>query len=361
MPPLTLTREHRAPDAHDDHVHHLGVGGVGLLGRGDPVGDAIVAEVVRRDRADRHRLSAARRRRPRDTAPSSGRGTAPAAPARPRASRRSPRSRSPWWCCVGIRPTRPARTASWSAARKKSQAFTDARRPRQVQDLRRVRRDLLEPGEVGGDELERSEIRRSAAVNAGAVVVVVSRPFEPAAAAARGEEEQARDRERKETSHRPILTAPRPGWGRNEARRYDRPMADDTTRRTDSGIEVKPQYTAADLEAAEFDPIDGARRRRHPALHPGRLRPDVPDPAVDDAPVLRLRHRRRDQRALPLPPRRRPDRPLVRLRPAHPDGLRLRPPAGRGRGRQGRRGDRLARGHGDPARRASRSTPSPRR
>src|SRR3954471_21226058 len=32
-------------------------------------------------------------------------------------------------------------------------------------------------------------------------------------------------------------------------------MAEDTTRRTDSGIEVKPQYTAADLEAAEFDPL----------------------------------------------------------------------------------------------------------
>ena len=28
-------------------------------------------------------------------------------------------------------------------------------------------------------------------------------------------------------------------------------MADDTTRRTDSGIEVKPQYTAEDL--AEFE------------------------------------------------------------------------------------------------------------
>ena len=32
-------------------------------------------------------------------------------------------------------------------------------------------------------------------------------------------------------------------------------MADDTPRHTDSGIEVKPQYTAVDLEAAEFDPM----------------------------------------------------------------------------------------------------------
>ncbi len=31
-------------------------------------------------------------------------------------------------------------------------------------------------------------------------------------------------------------------------------MADDVPRRTDSGIEIKPQYTAADLEAAEWDP-----------------------------------------------------------------------------------------------------------
>ena len=50
---------------------------------------------------------------------------------------------------------------------------------------------------------------------------------------------------------------------------------------------------------------------------------------------------RRDQRPLPLPARPRPDRPQRRLRPAHPDGVRLRPPDGRRRGRQGRGGDRL--------------------
>ena len=55
--------------------------------------------------------------------------------------------------------------------------------------------------------------------------------------------------------------------------------------------------------------------------------------------------RRGDQRALQVPARRRPDRPVVRLRPADADGLRLRPPARRGRGRQGRRGHRLARRH----------------
>ena len=51
----------------------------------------------------------------------------------------------------------------------------------------------------------------------------------------------------------------------------------------------------------------------------------------------------------------RPDRPPRRLRPADPDGLRLRPPDRRRRGRQGRGGHRLARRHapavrGHPAR-----------
>ena len=43
--------------------------------------------------------------------------------------------------------------------------------------------------------------------------------------------------------------------------------------------------------------------------------------------------------------------PLGRLRPADPDGLRLRRARGRGRGRPGRRADRHARRHGAPARR----------
>ena len=44
-------------------------------------------------------------------------------------------------------------------------------------------------------------------------------------------------------------------------------------------------------------------------------------------------------------------RPLRRLRPADPDGLRLRRPDRARRGRQGRRRDRLDRGHADPVRR----------
>ena len=58
-----------------------------------------------------------------------------------------------------------------------------------------------------------------------------------------------------------------------------------------------------------------------------------------------------DQRALQVPARRRPDRAVVRVRPADADGLRLRPSARRGRGRQGRRGDRLDRRHAHAARR----------
>ena len=57
------------------------------------------------------------------------------------------------------------------------------------------------------------------------------------------------------------------------------------------------------------------------------------------------------QRALPHQPRARADRPLGRVRPADPDRLRQRPPAGRRRGRQGRRADHLAQRHGDPVRR----------
>ena len=45
-----------------------------------------------------------------------------------------------------------------------------------------------------------------------------------------------------------------------------------------------------------------------------------------------------------------PDRPFRRLRSAHADGLRLRPPARRGRSRQVRRGHQFARRHGSALR-----------
>ena len=92
----------------------------------------------------------------------------------------------------------------------------------------------------------------------------------------------------------------------------------------------------------------GARRL---PVHPRRLPVDVHRPAVDDAPVRRVRHRHGVQRALPPAGRGRHRRPVGRLRPADPDGLRLRRPGGARRGRQGRRGDRLDRGHAHAVRR----------
>ena len=82
-------------------------------------------------------------------------------------------------------------------------------------------------------------------------------------------------------------------------------------------------------------------------VHARRLPVDVPRAAVDDAPVRRLRHRRGDQRALPLPARPRPDGPEHRVRHAEPDGPRLRLAAQPRRGRPRGRRDRHARRHGD--------------
>ena len=85
-------------------------------------------------------------------------------------------------------------------------------------------------------------------------------------------------------------------------------------------------------------------------VHPGRPGDHVPLPVLDHAPVRGVRDRRRDQRALPLPPRPGPDRPVGRLRPADPDGLRQRRPGGGGGGRPGRGPDLLAGRHGGPVR-----------
>ncbi len=120
-----------------------------------------------------------------------------------------------------------------------------------------------------------------------------------------------------------------------------------------------------------------SRDRDRPALHGGvgrhrlRARPrlpgrvpvharclpvDVPRPAVDDAPVRRVRDGGGDERAVPLPARARPDGAVDGVRHADADGLRQRSSALGGRGRQGGRRGRLARRHGnalrrDPARR----------
>ena len=107
------------------------------------------------------------------------------------------------------------------------------------------------------------------------------------------------------------------------------------------------EWEALRLPRARRAVHHGQRRARRAALHRGRpagfaprsTRPpgqypvharrprvDVPQPAVDHAPVRRLRHRRGDQRALPLPARPGPDRPQHRVRPADAHGPRHRRP-----------------------------------
>ena len=121
-------------------------------------------------------------------------------------------------------------------------------------------------------------------------------------------------------------------------------MAATGDRRTESGIEVKPVYRAADAPR-ELEPPGEYPFTRGPV--PGH----VPRAAVDDPAVRGLRLGGGVERALPLSPRARPDRPLDRVRPADAARLRLRRPACAGRGRSHRRRDRLDRRHGDPARR----------
>ena len=115
-------------------------------------------------------------------------------------------------------------------------------------------------------------------------------------------------------------------------------------RETDSGIEIKPVYTAEDVAGLEPEP---------PGEYPftrGPYRDMYRGPAVDDAPVRGLRVGRGDERALPLPARARADRALGRVRPPDAARLRLGRPARARRGGADRRRDRLARRHGAPVR-----------
>ncbi|CAA9440908.1 MAG: Ethylmalonyl-CoA mutase, methylsuccinyl-CoA-forming, partial [uncultured Pseudonocardia sp.] len=76
-----------------------------------------------------------------------------------------------------------------------------------------------------------------------------------------------------------------------------------------------------------------------------RARPSLGDPHVR-GPLLGIDV----QRALPAQHRQGPDRPVDRLRPAHPDRLRPRPRAREGRGRQGRGAGQPHRRHAHPVR-----------
>ena len=87
------------------------------------------------------------------------------------------------------------------------------------------------------------------------------------------------------------------------------------------------------------------------AVRPRPPRLDVRRPPLDAAPVRGLLHRRGIERLLPPQPGGGPDRAVHRLRSRDPPRLRLGPPAGHRRRRQGGRGHRLGRGHEDPVRR----------
>ena len=120
-------------------------------------------------------------------------------------------------------------------------------------------------------------------------------------------------------------------------------------RDSESGLPIEPVYGPEAL--ADWDPARALGRAGRLPVHPRRLSGHVHGPALDDAPVRRVRHRPRVQRALSPPRRGRHRRALRRVRPAHPDGLRLRRPQGPRRGRQGRRRDRLRRRHAHAVRR----------
>ncbi len=90
-----------------------------------------------------------------------------------------------------------------------------------------------------------------------------------------------------------------------------------------------------------------ARVRALPARPAGH---DVCGAPVDDPAVRGLFHGRGIERLLPQGAGRRRAGRVGGVRPGHAPRLRLRPPACHGRRRQGRRGDRLGRGHEDPVR-----------
>ena len=151
----------------------------------------------------------------------------------------------------------------------------------------------------------------------------------------------------------------------------DLPLAGEVTahragRGRDVGVARGHRHPAGLRTRAPRGPRRAGHLPRPGAVPPRSLPDDVHHPAVDDPPVRRLLHRRGVQRLLPPQPRRRAEGPLGRLRPRHPPRLRLRPPAGEGRRRHGRRGDRLdlrrphaLRGH--PARRDERQHDDERR
>ena len=130
------------------------------------------------------------------------------------------------------------------------------------------------------------------------------------------------------------------GHGRRAARRQRSPRESDRTRRA-------PASRRGRLRAGgsrRLGPRGRPRGAGRLPVHARRLPHDVPRAALDDAAVRRVRHRRRDERTLPVPAGAGPGRALGGLRHAHADGPGLRRPAERGRGRALRRGHGFAPG-----------------
>ena len=140
-------------------------------------------------------------------------------------------------------------------------------------------------------------------------------------------------------------------WSWQPARRRQRRGGPGRRRRPDRR---RPPRRAPPPGARPLGRLRSAARRRaarRAAVHPRHPPDRLPEPALDDADVRRLRRRRGHEPPLQVAARRRPDRPLDRLR--HADALRLRHrrPRGRGRVRDVRRRRQQPGRHGGPARR----------
>ncbi len=116
---------------------------------------------------------------------------------------------------------------------------------------------------------------------------------------------------------------------------------------TTSSEPINRLYTPLDVADTDYA-SDLGLPGEYP-LHARRPPDAAPLQAVDDAHVRRLRHRRGDQRPLQISAGTGADRPVHRLRPGDPDGLRHRPARSAGRVWQVRRGGLFVEGHGNPA------------
>ena len=117
--------------------------------------------------------------------------------------------------------------------------------------------------------------------------------------------------------------------------------------RTPEGIDVKPLYTAADLEGMEhieslpgFAPFVRGPRATMYAGRPWTLRQYAGFSTAEESNAFYRRNLEAGQTG-----------PVDRVRPRHPPRLRLRPSPGHRRRGQGGRGHRFGRGHEDPVRR----------